>query len=261
MADSPRIEELKRRVRSDPASIAFAALAEEYRRAGRYEEAIAICRTGLGRHPSYISAHVTLGRALMETGQYDQASEELEHVLRVAPENLAAIRGLAEIHHRLGQTTEGSDLSAAAIAEMAAALAPVPQPVVPIALPKPLATPETIALSVKAAPAEGLAPREPVEPPEHSAVAEPFTPPEQMVAPEEIPAAAGITASVKIGASEDLPPAQDIAPRPVHEPPPRVPIPVVTAPSPRTDPALEGLEAFLHAIVRARQSAVGIHLS
>ena len=34
MADSPRIEELKRRVHSDPASIAFAALAEEWGFAG-----------------------------------------------------------------------------------------------------------------------------------------------------------------------------------------------------------------------------------
>src|SRR3989304_3942152 len=109
MADSPRIEELKRRVQSDPASIAFAALAEEYRRAGRFEDAIQTCVTGLRRHPAYLSAHVTLGRALIEVGQYDEAREELEHVLKLAPENLAAIRGLAEIHHRLGES-DGSDL-------------------------------------------------------------------------------------------------------------------------------------------------------
>ena len=102
MADSPRIEELKRRVQSDPASIAFAALAEEYRRAGRFDEAIDTCTTGLVRHPSYLSAHVTLGRALIEVGRLEDAREELEHVLRLAPENLAAIRGLAEIHDRLG---------------------------------------------------------------------------------------------------------------------------------------------------------------
>ena len=90
----------------DPASIAFAALAEEYRRAGRYEEAIATCAAGLQRHPAYLSAHVTLGRALIEVGQYDEAREELEHVLRLAPENLAAIRGLAEIHHRRGELPE-----------------------------------------------------------------------------------------------------------------------------------------------------------
>jgi tetratricopeptide (TPR) repeat protein len=107
VADSPRIEELKRRVQSDPASIAFAALAEEYRRAGRFDEAIETCHTGLVRHPSYLSAHVTLGRALIEVGRLQDARGELEYVLKLAPENLAAIRGLAEIHHRIG--SEGGD--------------------------------------------------------------------------------------------------------------------------------------------------------
>ena len=106
MAENPRIEELRRRVQADPASIAFAALAEEFRRVGRHEDAIETCRTGLQRHPAYLSARVTLGRALIETGDYDGAREELETVLRSAPENLAAIRGLAQIHERLGHSTE-----------------------------------------------------------------------------------------------------------------------------------------------------------
>lgn len=113
MAESPRIEELKRRVQLDPASIAFAALAEEYRRAGRFEEAIAACISGLQRHPSYLSAHVTLGRSLLEVGRYEESQEELEHVLKLAPENLAAIRGLAEIHHRRGD--DGHESYTAAI--------------------------------------------------------------------------------------------------------------------------------------------------
>jgi len=108
VADSPRIEELKRRVHSDPASIAFAALAEEYRRAGRFDEAIETCNTGLVRHPSYLSAHVTLGRALIEVGRLEDARAELEYVLKLAPENLAAIRGLAEIHHRIGSEARDS---------------------------------------------------------------------------------------------------------------------------------------------------------
>jgi tetratricopeptide (TPR) repeat protein len=103
MADSPRIEELRRRVQSDPASIAFAALAEEYRRAGRFDEAIETCSTGLLRHPSYLSAHVTLGRALIDVGRVEEARSALQYVLKLAPENLAAIRGLAEIHDRLGE--------------------------------------------------------------------------------------------------------------------------------------------------------------
>ena len=67
--------------------------------------------TGLQRHPSYLSAHVTLGRALIEVGRYEEAQEELEHVLKLAPENLAAIRGLAEIHHRRGEDVQSTTVA------------------------------------------------------------------------------------------------------------------------------------------------------
>src|SRR3954471_6766631 len=106
MADSQRIEDLRRRVQKDPASIAFAQLAEECRRAGHHQEAVDVCRAGLELHPGYLSARVTLGRALIELNDLDTARAELEHVLRSAPENLAAIRGLAEIHHRQGSLAE-----------------------------------------------------------------------------------------------------------------------------------------------------------
>jgi len=103
VADHPRIDELRRRVDNDPASIAFAQLAEEYRRIGEYDEAVRVCRTGLAQHPAYLSARVTLGRSLMELRQFDAARTELEYVLRTAPDNLAAIRALAELHQRRGE--------------------------------------------------------------------------------------------------------------------------------------------------------------
>ncbi len=102
MADNPRIEDLRRRVQRDPASIAFAQLAEEYRRAGDYAEAVEACRAGLAIHPAYLSARVTLGRALIELNELADAQTELELVLKSAPENLAAIRGMADILHRQG---------------------------------------------------------------------------------------------------------------------------------------------------------------
>ena len=111
MPESPRIEQLQRRVQADPASIAFAALAEEYRKEGRYLEAIETCRVGLQRHPAYLSARVTLGRALIGIGDFESARSELEAVLRVAPENLAAIRAMAEIYGRLGDVEEMPDTS------------------------------------------------------------------------------------------------------------------------------------------------------
>jgi tetratricopeptide (TPR) repeat protein len=129
MSDSPRLEELKRRVERDPASISFAGLAEEYRRLGRFEEAIETCRAGLQRHSSYVSARVTLGRALVEIGEFDAATAELEQVLRVAPENLAAIRALADIHRRRGDVPEVFDYDAHADE------APAP---VPVALSSPV---------------------------------------------------------------------------------------------------------------------------
>ena len=106
MSDNPRIDELRRRVEKDPTSIAFAQLGEEYRRTGDYVEAVKVCREGLARHPGYISAQVTLGRALMELHQFDEACTELEAVMQTAPDNLAAIRALAEIHQRRGDAPE-----------------------------------------------------------------------------------------------------------------------------------------------------------
>src|SRR5580765_6584582 len=105
MADNPRIEDLRRRVQKDPASIAFAQLAEECRRNGEYQEAVDVCHTGLGIHPGYLSARVTLGLALIELNQLEEALNELSLVLKSAPENLAAIRGLAEIYTRQGLHT------------------------------------------------------------------------------------------------------------------------------------------------------------
>lgn len=116
MADSSRIEDLRRRVQKDPASIAFAQLAEECRRAGQHQEAVDVCRTGLAIHPGYLSARVTLGRTLLELNQLDGAQAELEQVLRSAPDNLAARRGLAEVYHRQGALPE-------ALAQYRAALA------------------------------------------------------------------------------------------------------------------------------------------
>ena len=106
MSDNPRIEDLRRRVQKDPASIAFAQLAEELRRSGSLQEAVDVSLAGLAIHPSYLSARVTLGRALLELDRLDQAQTELERVLAGAPENLAARRGLGEIFNRRGRSDE-----------------------------------------------------------------------------------------------------------------------------------------------------------
>ena len=83
---------------------AFGAIAERFRRGGDLERAVALCQDGLKRFPHNLSARVTLGWALLDLGRYDEAREALESVLKRAPDNLAAIRGLAELHDRAEHT-------------------------------------------------------------------------------------------------------------------------------------------------------------
>lgn len=246
MAPLPRIDELKRRVQSDPASIAFAALAEEYRRLGQYEESVATCLNGLQRHPAYLSARVTLGRSLIELGRYDEARTELEQVLRTAPENLAAIRGLADIHTRRGEQVETPDqlravetdrahtetAASASVAESAAprldratAVEVAPSPVEPVRAIRPVIRP-VLLTSVPKPDARPIAePDREAEPEVHQNTAVPLEPE---------PAIQHIAAA---------PISFPIAPSAPEE---RVPHP--------DESAMPELEALLAAIVRARDS-------
>jgi tetratricopeptide (TPR) repeat protein len=116
MGESARLEELKRRVESDPASIAFATLAEEYRRAGRFDEAVDATRAGLRFHPTYVSARVTLGRSLMELEEHEQAERELRLVLKTSPDNLAARRALGDLYWRQSDLTRALEQFQSAVA-------------------------------------------------------------------------------------------------------------------------------------------------
>ncbi len=104
-----RIEDLKRRIQRDPASIAFAQLGEEYRRAGQFHEAIDTCKSGLAIHPGYLSARLTLARAYRAIGDTASAERELQLVLQLAPDNLVALRELSDLSHN----PAGSSTSAA----------------------------------------------------------------------------------------------------------------------------------------------------
>ena len=148
MPDTSRIEDLRRRVQKDPASIAFAQLAEELRRAGRNEEAVDVATEGLSHHPAYLSARVTLGRALLELGRLDEAAAEFEFVVRSAPDNLTAVRQLADIHQRRRHSTHQSRSQ-----QPDAPIPPVHAEEPPTPAPRATATPASIEpVSVVAAP-------------------------------------------------------------------------------------------------------------
>jgi len=82
------IEELKKKLSQNPDSLIFVPLADAYRKAGLYDEAIEVCKKGLEKHPSYTSARVVLGRVYIEKNKYDEAIEELKKVESVDSDNI-----------------------------------------------------------------------------------------------------------------------------------------------------------------------------
>ena len=93
----------------EPHSRIFAQLADALRKAGRLEEAIQTCRSGLRDHPTYAAALVVLGRALLQKGQPLEAEKELTAALKLSPCNVAAHRLLADAAAAQGKKDEARD--------------------------------------------------------------------------------------------------------------------------------------------------------
>lgn len=66
-------------------------------------QAIEVCARGLRRHPNYTSGRVALARAYFDSGQVDEARQELERVVATVPENLIAQRLLGSIYRDQGE--------------------------------------------------------------------------------------------------------------------------------------------------------------
>src|SRR5918999_4088483 len=103
--DSPTAEAIRRqeqRLQREPTTLGLAQLADLYRKAGRTQEAIALCRDGLARAPHDATARLILAKALMGEGDFDAALAELTAILEASPKDLESHRLAAEIHRRRG---------------------------------------------------------------------------------------------------------------------------------------------------------------
>ncbi|MBI2493114.1 MAG: tetratricopeptide repeat protein [Candidatus Rokubacteria bacterium] len=100
------IRRQEERVARDPGSLAFAQLADLYRKAGRTEDAVRVCRDGLVRYPHYTTARLILAKALSAEGDLDGALAELRTILEVSPKDVQCHRLAAEIHRRRGRIDE-----------------------------------------------------------------------------------------------------------------------------------------------------------
>src|SRR5580765_163981 len=101
-----RIRDLEQRMAAMPGSRIFVGLAEEYRRAGRFADALATLRNGLEAHPTYLSARIAIARLYQETGRVQEAIDAFSKVLVSDRENLVAAKALGELHGRQGNSVE-----------------------------------------------------------------------------------------------------------------------------------------------------------
>jgi tetratricopeptide (TPR) repeat protein len=96
------IEKLKEMVRDNPDSKLFLTLAEELRKRGESEEALAVIKAGINESPSFVSARLTLGRWNLKDGLWEEAEKEFKHVLEISPGDKFAARYLKDIRAQTG---------------------------------------------------------------------------------------------------------------------------------------------------------------
>ncbi len=100
------IRRYEERLAKDPTSLAFAPLADAYRKAGRTREAIRLCREGLGRFPHYSTARLILAKALLDDGNPEAALAEVRATLEKSPRDAEAHRLASELYRRAGRLDE-----------------------------------------------------------------------------------------------------------------------------------------------------------
>lgn len=106
MAFSGEIEKLERRWQENPLGLTFAPLAEAYRKAGDPARALELLEQGLAQHPNYVPAHIVRGRCHLDTQEDPAAEQAFLRVTGIDPENVIALKGLAELSERAGRLPE-----------------------------------------------------------------------------------------------------------------------------------------------------------
>jgi tetratricopeptide (TPR) repeat protein len=162
MQGSTRIDELRQKFHENPRRY-FAPLANEYRKAGDPEQAIAICRAHLAQQPGHMSGHVVYGQALHDAKRTEEARVVFEKALSLDPDNAIVLRHLGDIAREKGENAEARHWYTRALdadpqdREIAAYIAELTEPLTEGAV----ATPEVAAPAAEktAEPAEAPAER------------------------------------------------------------------------------------------------------
>ncbi len=108
MPPNSEIEKLERRWRDNPKGTVFAPYAEVLRKNGDHALARDVLRQGLELHPDHIPGNIVLGRCCLDLGEDGPAEAAFAHVLDLDPENVIALKALADITERQGRLAEAN---------------------------------------------------------------------------------------------------------------------------------------------------------
>lgn len=91
-----RIEQLRQKIREEPASRQFFQLGELLRKQGELEEAATVLTSGLEHFPRYVAAWLSLGRVELQREAFDDAERAFSKAMELDSANGAAARMLGE---------------------------------------------------------------------------------------------------------------------------------------------------------------------
>jgi predicted regulator of Ras-like GTPase activity (Roadblock/LC7/MglB family) len=90
----------------DPQSLVFLRLGEALRQKRQFEAATRIALHGLERHPHLADGHDLYARILADRHDYEHAFDEWDMALRIAPQHIGALKGLAFLYFKVGDLAQ-----------------------------------------------------------------------------------------------------------------------------------------------------------
>jgi len=106
MADD--VKKLSAELAQDPDSLVFLRLAELLRHKGLLDAAHRVALTGLERHPHLADAHDLYARILADKHDFERAFDEWDMALRIAPDHVGALKGLAFLYFKVGDVQQAA---------------------------------------------------------------------------------------------------------------------------------------------------------
>ena len=100
------IRALSAQLAQDPHSLVFLRLGELLRHRGQLDAAHRVAVAGLERHPHHADAHDLLARILTDKRDYERAFDEWDMALRIAPNHVGALKGLAFLYFKVGDVAQ-----------------------------------------------------------------------------------------------------------------------------------------------------------